>query len=92
MPIGCAGPHTVGDGDFSAGVSVSEVVDGFGGLAQWVGPVDDRCDLAGFQELVRASRSSWFRDKRTERIRRGLTRDNSGAWTRMTPVPAIHRL
>src|SRR5664280_187348 len=43
--------------------------------AQWVGPVDDRCDLAGFQELGEASRSSWFRDKRTERIRWGLTRD-----------------
>ena len=40
-----------GDCDFSAGVSLSEVVDGFGGLAQWVGPVDDWCDLAGFQEF-----------------------------------------
>ena len=41
-----------GDDDFSSGVSLFEITDGFGHLAQRVRPVDDRCDLAGFDEVL----------------------------------------
>src|ERR1035438_460275 len=39
------------DDDFALGVAVPHVLDGRGGLAQRVGPVDDRPDLAGLDEL-----------------------------------------
>src|SRR5450755_1278093 len=38
------------DDDFAAGVAIPHVLDGRGGLAQRVGPVDDRPDLAGLDE------------------------------------------
>src|SRR5215204_3188866 len=41
-----------GDDDFSLSVSLFQIPDGLGDLAQRVGPVDDRCDLAGFYELL----------------------------------------
>ena len=41
-----------GDDDFSSGVSLFEITDGLGDLAQRVRPVDDRCDLAGFDEVL----------------------------------------
>jgi hypothetical protein len=37
-----------GDDDFSSSVSFFQMPDGLGDLAQRVRPVDDRCDLAGF--------------------------------------------
>jgi hypothetical protein len=42
-----------GDDDFSLSVSLLQVPDGLGDLAQRVRPVDDRCDLAGFDELLK---------------------------------------
>ena len=41
-----------GDDDLSSSVSFFQIPDGFGDLAQWVGPVDDRCDLPRFYELL----------------------------------------
>src|SRR5260370_32817753 len=40
-----------GDDDLSPGVPLLQVADGLGDLAQRVRPVDDRCDLSGFDEL-----------------------------------------
>src|ERR1700691_388434 len=39
------------DDDLALGVAVPQVPDGLGGLAQRVGPVDDRPDLAGLDEV-----------------------------------------
>src|SRR5215208_1000188 len=41
-----------GDDDFSSSVSFFQIPDGLGDLAQRVSPVDDRCNLAGFDELL----------------------------------------
>src|SRR6266508_1958213 len=41
-----------GDDDLASGVSLLQRPDGLGHLAQRVGPVDDRCDLAGLDELL----------------------------------------
>ena len=41
-----------GDDDFSTGVSFFQIPHGFGDLAQWVSPVDNRCDLPRFGELL----------------------------------------
>src|SRR5215208_2491450 len=41
-----------GDDDFSSSVSLFQIADRLGDLAQRVRPVDDRCDLAGFDELL----------------------------------------
>jgi len=40
-----------GDDDFSSGVSLFQITDGLGDLAQRVRSVDDRCDLSGFKKL-----------------------------------------
>ena len=48
-PLGFA---SHGDDDFSLSVSFFQIPDGFGDLAQRVGTVDDRCELAGFDELL----------------------------------------
>ena len=40
------------DGDLAAGVSQPDVIDRLGGLAQRIGPIDDRSDLAGLDELL----------------------------------------
>src|SRR3712207_6404111 len=37
-----------GDDDFSSSVSLLQIPDGLGGLGERVRPVDDRCELAGF--------------------------------------------
>ena len=55
MPAGClesaaACASEVND-DLALAVAVPQVLDGFGGLAQWVGPVDDGPDLAGLDEF-----------------------------------------
>jgi hypothetical protein len=47
-PLGFA---SHGDDNFSSSVSFFQITDGLGDLAQRVRPVDDRCDLAGFDEL-----------------------------------------
>src|ERR671910_983001 len=39
------------DDDLTSSVSLFQIPDGLGDLAQRVGPVDDGCDLAGFNEL-----------------------------------------
>jgi hypothetical protein len=39
------------DDDLSSSVSLFEIPDGLGNLGERVGPVDDRCDLPGFDEL-----------------------------------------
>src|SRR5918997_107036 len=41
-----------GDDDLSSSVSSFQIPDGLGDLGEWVRPVDDRCDLAGFDELL----------------------------------------
>src|SRR5918999_1813796 len=41
-----------GDYDFSFSVSSFQIPDGFGDLGKRVHPVDDRCDLPGFDELL----------------------------------------
>ena len=41
-----------GDDDFSSSVSCFQIPHGFGDLAQWVSPVDNRCDLPRFGELL----------------------------------------
>src|SRR5215208_5301744 len=41
-----------GDDDFSSSVSFFQIPDGLGDLAQRVSPVDDWCDLTGFDELL----------------------------------------
>jgi hypothetical protein len=41
-----------GDDDFSSGVSLFQIPDRLGDLGERVGPVDDRCDLPGFDELL----------------------------------------
>ncbi len=46
----CRASH--GDDDFSLSVSLFEITDGLGDLAQRVGPIYDRGDLPGFDELL----------------------------------------
>ena len=41
-----------GDDDFSSSVSCFQIPHGLGDLAQWVSPVDNRCDLPRFGELL----------------------------------------
>jgi hypothetical protein len=41
-----------GDGDLASSVSRSDVIDRLMGFAQRVRAVDDRCDLAGFDQLL----------------------------------------
>ena len=41
-----------GDDDRSARMSFSDMTDRLGGPTQWVRPVDDRCDLPGFDESL----------------------------------------
>ena len=41
-----------GDEDFSSGVSPFQIPDGLGDLRERVRPVDHRCDLPGFYELL----------------------------------------
>jgi hypothetical protein len=41
-----------GDDDRSSCMSFSDMTDRLGGPAQWVDPVDDWCDLAGFDESL----------------------------------------
>src|SRR5215217_1429370 len=41
-----------GDDDLSSGVSFFQVPDGIGDLGERVGPVDDRCDLPRFDEVL----------------------------------------
>jgi hypothetical protein len=57
-----------GDDDFPASVSLLQIVDGLGGLAQGVGPVDDRRHLAGLDELLEHQqvRSSFLGDQRAQ--------------------------
>src|SRR5215210_6860485 len=40
------------DDDLASSVSLSHMADRLGGFAQRVRPVDDRCDLAGLDELL----------------------------------------
>jgi hypothetical protein len=42
------------DDYFSSGVTFSQIPEGVRGIAQWVHPVDDQCDLAGFNELLQS--------------------------------------
>ena len=49
LPFGFA---SYGDEDFSSSMSLFQIPDGLRGLAQRVGPVDDRRDLAGLDELL----------------------------------------
>ena len=49
-PVACRASH--GDDHFSSGVSLFEITDGLGDLAQRVDPVYDRGDLPGFDELL----------------------------------------
>jgi hypothetical protein len=39
------------DDDLALRAAIPQVLDGLGGLAEWVGPVDDRSDLAGLDEF-----------------------------------------
>ena len=39
------------DDDLAAGVSCSDVADGFGSFGEWVGAIDHRCDLSLLDEL-----------------------------------------
>ena len=41
-----------GENDLSSRASLFQIPDSLGGFAQRVDPVDDRCDLAGFDELL----------------------------------------
>src|SRR5215217_872050 len=41
-----------GDDDFSLSVTFFQITDGPGYLGKWVSPVDDRCDLPRFDELL----------------------------------------
>jgi hypothetical protein len=41
-----------GDDDFSLSVSFFSIPHGLGNLGKWISPVDDRCDLTGFDELL----------------------------------------
>src|SRR5215204_3832317 len=41
-----------GDDDFSSSVSFFQIPDGLGDLGERVRPVDDRCYLSGFDELL----------------------------------------
>ena len=41
-----------GDDGFSSGVFFFQIPHGLGDLSERVGPVDDRCDLPGFDELL----------------------------------------
>src|SRR5918995_1757273 len=41
-----------GDDGFSSGVSFFQISDGLGDLGERVRPVDDRCELAGFDKLL----------------------------------------
>ncbi len=49
-PAACRASH--GDDDSSLSVSFFEIPDGLGGLGERVSPVDDRCELPGFDELL----------------------------------------
>ena len=42
-----------GDDDFPLSVAFCQIPDGLWGLGERVGPVDDRCELAGFDELLK---------------------------------------
>lgn len=55
-----------GDDSLSLGVSLFQMTDGLGDLAQRVRSVDDRCDLSGFNELLQNKKVllGWFRDPR----------------------------
>ena len=45
-------PRLDGDDDLSSGVSFSEIPKSLGSLAQPIGPIDDRPDLSGLDELL----------------------------------------
>ena len=40
-----------GDDDLSSGVSLFQITDGLGYLGEWVRPVDDGCELTGFDQF-----------------------------------------
>ena len=80
-----------GDDDLSASASRVQIADGVRDLAQRIGPVDDRRDLAGFDELCQDLQVAWLRAPRTigqplahERV----TAARPGA---SGPCPPIHR-
>jgi hypothetical protein len=57
-----------GDDDLSPSVSLLQIPDGLGDLAQWVGPVDDRRHLAGLDQLLQHQQvgSSFLGDQRPQ--------------------------
>src|SRR5215207_721648 len=52
LQLSSIGIASHGDDDFSLSVSLFQITDGVGDLAQRVSSVDDRCDLSGFEELL----------------------------------------
>lgn len=59
-----------GDGHLPSGVALPDVAESFSGLAERVGPVDDRRDLAGLDEFLQRDKvfSALFRVEGPQRL------------------------
>ena len=72
QPHAGAGRASHPDHDLASGVSLLQVPDRLGGLTQRVGPVDDRRDLAGLDELLQHQQvlAPFLRGQRAQRLAR----------------------